>query len=171
MSFTAVCRYNGTGANWKHITTMSTEKWLSEHLHNTTTSFELSSIGNRKISADLKLAAICLHEQGILQLREIWDCVGFSCRTFYCIKKLHDETDKGSWCLFRRTWFQVYHHQIHQWTRRFCTSVADGPCFGEGQSVMARRNKVPTTKLNFAKSFFSCYVFNLHQCHYICIQL
>ncbi|KAG0692850.1 hypothetical protein DFH29DRAFT_760521, partial [Suillus ampliporus] len=44
------------------------------------------------ISADLKLAAIHLHEQGILQLHEILDCVGFSCHTFYRIKKLHDET-------------------------------------------------------------------------------
>ncbi|KAG1794192.1 Homeodomain-like protein, partial [Suillus plorans] len=46
----------------------------------------------RKISADLKLAAIRLHEQGILRLRDILDCVGFSRRTFYRIKKLHDET-------------------------------------------------------------------------------
>lgn len=49
-------------------------------------------MGNRKISADLKFAAIHLHEQGILQLNEILDCVGFSWMTFYQIKKLYDET-------------------------------------------------------------------------------
>ncbi|KAG2037897.1 hypothetical protein BDR03DRAFT_896139, partial [Suillus americanus] len=49
-------------------------------------------MGNRKISADLKLAAIRLHEQGILRLDEILDCVGFSRMTFYRIKKLYNMT-------------------------------------------------------------------------------
>ncbi|KAG0708420.1 hypothetical protein DFH29DRAFT_795058, partial [Suillus ampliporus] len=49
-------------------------------------------MGNRKISADLKLAAIHLHEQGILRLDEILDCVGFSRMTFYRIKKLYNVT-------------------------------------------------------------------------------
>ncbi|KAG2336012.1 hypothetical protein BDR05DRAFT_1006255 [Suillus weaverae] len=33
-------------------------------------------MGNRKISPDLKLAAIRLHERGILTTREILECVG-----------------------------------------------------------------------------------------------
>jgi hypothetical protein len=37
---------------------------------------------DRKISPNVKLAAIRLHEQGILRLHEILDCVGFSRRTF-----------------------------------------------------------------------------------------
>lgn len=49
-------------------------------------------MGNRKISADLKFAAIRLHEQGILGLSEILDCIGFSCMTFYRIKKLYNDT-------------------------------------------------------------------------------
>ncbi|KAG2029105.1 hypothetical protein BDR03DRAFT_1051553 [Suillus americanus] len=49
-------------------------------------------MGNRKISADLKFAAIRLHEQGILRLSEILNCVGFSRMTFYRIKKLYNDT-------------------------------------------------------------------------------
>ncbi|KAG2346988.1 hypothetical protein BDR05DRAFT_974123 [Suillus weaverae] len=49
-------------------------------------------MGNRKISPDLKLAAICLHERGILTTREILECVGFSRRTFLQICKLYCET-------------------------------------------------------------------------------
>ncbi|KAG2041272.1 hypothetical protein BDR03DRAFT_856825 [Suillus americanus] len=49
-------------------------------------------MGNRKISADLKFTAIRLHEQGILRLSEILNCVGFSCMTFYRIKKLYNDT-------------------------------------------------------------------------------
>jgi transposase len=49
-------------------------------------------MGNRKISVDVKLAAIHLYEQGILELHEILNCIGFSRRTFYRIKRLYDET-------------------------------------------------------------------------------
>ncbi|KAG2030017.1 hypothetical protein BDR03DRAFT_879419 [Suillus americanus] len=49
-------------------------------------------MGNRKISADLKFAAIRLHGQGILRLSEILNCVGFSRMTFYRIKKLYNNT-------------------------------------------------------------------------------
>jgi transposase len=47
---------------------------------------------NRKISPDVKFAAIRLHEQGILRLHEILDCVGFSRRTFFRIQKLYRHT-------------------------------------------------------------------------------
>ncbi|KAG2039023.1 hypothetical protein BDR03DRAFT_860850 [Suillus americanus] len=47
---------------------------------------------NRKISSDIKLAAICLYEQDILSLHEILDCVGFSRRTFFHIQKLYQHT-------------------------------------------------------------------------------
>jgi transposase len=49
-------------------------------------------MGNRKISPDLKLAAVRLHERGILTTREILECVGFSRRTFLRICKLYRET-------------------------------------------------------------------------------
>ena len=49
-------------------------------------------MGNRKISADLKLAAIKLLERGIMDLDDILDCVGFSARTFYRVLKLYNET-------------------------------------------------------------------------------
>ncbi|KAG2055022.1 hypothetical protein BDR06DRAFT_1046708 [Suillus hirtellus] len=49
-------------------------------------------MGNRKISPDLKLAAVRLHERGILTAREILECVGFSRRTFLQICKLYRET-------------------------------------------------------------------------------
>ncbi|KIJ95280.1 hypothetical protein K443DRAFT_77178, partial [Laccaria amethystina LaAM-08-1] len=48
-------------------------------------------MGYRKISADLKLAAIKLYEQHLLDL-DILDCVGFSERTFWHIQKLYNET-------------------------------------------------------------------------------
>jgi len=40
-------------------------------------------MGNRKISVDAKLAAIRLYEQGILELHEIPNCVGFSPISMY----------------------------------------------------------------------------------------
>ncbi|KAG1790209.1 uncharacterized protein HD556DRAFT_1190584, partial [Suillus plorans] len=48
----------------------------------------------RKISTDFKLAAI---PSGIFRLREILDCVGFSCRTFHHIKELHDEPTRSEY--------------------------------------------------------------------------
>jgi transposase len=49
-------------------------------------------MGYRKISADLKLAAIKLYEQHLLDLDDILDCVGFSERTFWRIQKQYNET-------------------------------------------------------------------------------
>lgn len=46
----------------------------------------------RKISRDVKIAAINLYEHGALSLDEILDCVGFSERTFWRILKLWRET-------------------------------------------------------------------------------
>jgi transposase len=46
----------------------------------------------RKISADVKLAAIRLHYNQLLSLRNILDAVGFSHRTFYRIKCYYDDT-------------------------------------------------------------------------------
>ncbi|KAG1826619.1 hypothetical protein EV424DRAFT_1509510, partial [Suillus variegatus] len=40
----------------------------------------------------VKLAAVRLYEQGILRLREILECVGFSRRTFFLIRKLYERT-------------------------------------------------------------------------------
>jgi len=49
-------------------------------------------MGFRKISADCKLAAIRLHEHGVLTLETILDCCGFSERTWFRILKLWRET-------------------------------------------------------------------------------
>ena len=49
-------------------------------------------MGNRKISQDLKFAAIKLFDRGLLPLEDILDCVGFSRATFYRILKLWRET-------------------------------------------------------------------------------
>ncbi|KAG2352027.1 hypothetical protein BDR07DRAFT_1440068 [Suillus spraguei] len=46
----------------------------------------------RKISRDVKLAAVKLHEQNILSLEQILDCVGFSEHTFWRMIKLWRET-------------------------------------------------------------------------------
>ncbi|KAG1860033.1 hypothetical protein F4604DRAFT_1509101, partial [Suillus subluteus] len=45
----------------------------------------------RKINCDVKLAAVKLHEQNILSLEQILDCVGFSERTFWPMIKLWRE--------------------------------------------------------------------------------
>ena len=46
----------------------------------------------RKISRDIKLAAIHLYEQELLPLDDILDCFGFHEHTFYCILALWRET-------------------------------------------------------------------------------
>jgi transposase len=45
-------------------------------------------MGMRTISRDIKIAAINLHEHGVLSIEEICDCVGFSRATFYRVLKL-----------------------------------------------------------------------------------
>lgn len=49
-------------------------------------------MGFRKISADCKMAAIRLHDNGQLELETILGCCGFSERTWYRILKLYRET-------------------------------------------------------------------------------
>jgi transposase len=49
-------------------------------------------MGFRHISRDVKIAAIRLHEQDLLELDDILQCCGFSARTFYRILKLWRET-------------------------------------------------------------------------------
>jgi transposase len=49
-------------------------------------------MGFRKISRDVKVAAIRLYERQLLDLDNILDCCGFSERTFYRILKLWRET-------------------------------------------------------------------------------
>ena len=49
-------------------------------------------MGFRKISADCKMAAIRLHDNGQLELQTILDCCGFSERTWYRILRLFRET-------------------------------------------------------------------------------
>jgi transposase len=46
----------------------------------------------RKISRDVKLTAVKLHEQNVLSLEQILDCVGFSEHTFWYMIKLWHET-------------------------------------------------------------------------------
>ncbi|KAF5336755.1 hypothetical protein D9758_016379 [Tetrapyrgos nigripes] len=41
-------------------------------------------VAHERISDDLKLAAICLYENGLLDLDDVLACVGFSRRTFFC---------------------------------------------------------------------------------------
>ncbi|KAJ7435679.1 hypothetical protein B0H11DRAFT_1713419, partial [Mycena galericulata] len=45
-------------------------------------------MGNRRISRDVKIAALNLWEQGHLPLKVILSCVGFSRRTFFRLLKL-----------------------------------------------------------------------------------
>ena len=49
-------------------------------------------MGFRKISRDIKVAAVRLYEHQLLSLDDILDCCGFSERTFYRILKLWRET-------------------------------------------------------------------------------
>ena len=49
-------------------------------------------MGFRKISRDVKVAAIRLYERDLLNLESILDCCGFSERTFYRILKLWRES-------------------------------------------------------------------------------
>lgn len=49
-------------------------------------------MGNRRISRDLKLAAVKMYETKLLSLYDILDCVGFSRATFFRILKLWHET-------------------------------------------------------------------------------
>jgi len=50
------------------------------------------TMGNHKISPDVKITAICLYEQQLLPLWQILQCVGFSCHTFFHTIKLFNET-------------------------------------------------------------------------------
>jgi hypothetical protein len=47
----------------------------------------------RKISQDLKLAAVCLHEEDLLPQDSILDALSISCSTFYHILNLWETTD------------------------------------------------------------------------------
>jgi transposase len=49
-------------------------------------------MGNRRISADVKMAAIRLWERDLLSLEDILDCVGFSRSTFFRVLRLYHET-------------------------------------------------------------------------------
>ena len=49
-------------------------------------------MGFRKISRDLKLAAMRMHDQGILPMHTIIDCLQISRRTFYYILELWNTT-------------------------------------------------------------------------------
>ncbi|KAI0039701.1 hypothetical protein FA95DRAFT_1585215 [Auriscalpium vulgare] len=50
----------------------------------------------RKISNDIKMAAIKLHEHGRLDLEDILDCVNFSEITFWRTKRLYEDTGRVS---------------------------------------------------------------------------
>jgi len=49
-------------------------------------------MGYRKISPDLKLAAMKMYDKGLMDLDDILDCVGFKERTFYRVLRLYRET-------------------------------------------------------------------------------
>lgn len=49
-------------------------------------------MGNRKISPDLKLAAMKMYEKGLMDLDDILDCVGFKESTFYRVLRLYRDT-------------------------------------------------------------------------------
>jgi len=49
-------------------------------------------MGNRKISPDLKLAAMKMYDRGLMDLDDILDCVGFKESTFYRVLRLYRET-------------------------------------------------------------------------------
>ena len=49
-------------------------------------------MGFRKISHDVKIAAVRLYKCGLLDLEDILDCCGFSHRTWYRVLKLWRET-------------------------------------------------------------------------------
>jgi transposase len=51
-----------------------------------------TSMGNHKISPDLKLAAMKLYDKGLMDLDDILDCVGFKESTFYRVLKLYRDT-------------------------------------------------------------------------------
>lgn len=46
----------------------------------------------RHISCDVKVAAVRLHERDLLDVNDILDCCGFSCRTWFRVLKLWRET-------------------------------------------------------------------------------
>ena len=48
-------------------------------------------MGNWRISANIKMAAVCLYERGLLGLEDILECVGFSCATFFQVIQLYCE--------------------------------------------------------------------------------
>lgn len=49
-------------------------------------------MGFRKISRDVKIAAVRLYERGLLDLEDILDCCGFARRTWFRVLKLWRET-------------------------------------------------------------------------------
>ena len=73
-------------ARERNTTNMSAKKGLSEK-----TGYNKASLWATGKS-QMMSAVICLYEQGILELYEILNCVGFSRCSFYRIKRLYDET-------------------------------------------------------------------------------
>ena len=69
-------------------------------------------MGNRRISPDLKLAAICLYERRLLPLRQILECVGFSQRTFFRILSLFNKTGEvAKPCSLALSCPRVFNHE------------------------------------------------------------
>ncbi|KAG1744563.1 uncharacterized protein EDB91DRAFT_1123055 [Suillus paluster] len=69
-------------------------------------------MGFRKISRDVKLAAIRLHERNLLSLRDILDCCGFSRCTWFRILKLWHETGDVEYHPHRTHWNQCHCHAL-----------------------------------------------------------
>jgi transposase len=73
----------------------------------------------RKISQDVKIAALNLYECDILPLEDILACVGFSKRTFYRILKLWKETgDVVTHRHANKGRFHLLHHDDIQYLLR-----------------------------------------------------
>jgi len=80
------------------VSSLESHTWQCSHC----SSILLAIMPYRKISQDLKLAAMNLYEHELVSLDDILDCVGFSERTFYRVLSL-----------WRENWRC---HQIYTWT-------------------------------------------------------
>lgn len=71
----------------------------------------------RKISHDVKIVALNLHENGILPLSDILACVGFSEHTFYRVLKLWKETGNvvSHWHSNCKGWPRLLHYDDIQY--------------------------------------------------------
>jgi len=87
--FTAV--FTNLGGS-RHFEKIRPNLILSQNSHISSAPLSYRAMPYRKISRDLKLAAIRLYERDLLPLEDILDCIGFSERTFERIRSLWNRT-------------------------------------------------------------------------------